>query len=166
MEEHKFKGYIGVSHVLNTLRIRFWILAGRRVVSSVLKTCKRYSSKNVNPPAPPLPGDRVQDASVFQITGIDYAGPILLREYQNAWICLLTYAVYRCVHLELVTSSTTDTFLQAFHRFVARRGTDGESRRVRLKVQNGEVIRAVQNLYPLEISSTEELPSKFNQNCR
>ncbi|GBM65669.1 hypothetical protein AVEN_217658-1 [Araneus ventricosus] len=50
MEEH-----IGVSHVLNSLRERFWILAGRRVVSSVLKTCKRYSSKNVNPPPP---GDR------------------------------------------------------------------------------------------------------------
>ncbi|GBN36024.1 hypothetical protein AVEN_61302-1 [Araneus ventricosus] len=45
-------------------------------------------------------------------------------------------------------------------------GTDGESRRVRLKVQNGEVIRAVQNLYPLELSSTEELSSKFSQNCR
>ncbi|GBM92459.1 hypothetical protein AVEN_239989-1 [Araneus ventricosus] len=45
-------------------------------------------------------------------------------------------------------------------------GTDGESRHIRVKVQNGEVIRAVQNLYPLELSSTEELPSKFNQNCR
>ncbi|GBM69388.1 hypothetical protein AVEN_131552-1 [Araneus ventricosus] len=125
MEGHKLKGHIGVSHVLNSLRERFWILAGRRVISSVLKTfitCKRYSSKNVNPPAPPLPGDRVQDASVFQITGIDYARPILLREYQKAWICLFTCAVYRCVHLELVTPLTTDTFLQAFHRFVARRG--------------------------------------------
>ncbi|GBL99065.1 hypothetical protein AVEN_227563-1 [Araneus ventricosus] len=174
--------------------------------------------KNVNPPALPLPGDRVQDTSVFQITGIDYAGPILLREYQKAWICLFTCAVYRCVHLEMVTSLTTDTFLQAFHHFVARHGkpsiiytdngtniiracnaiasidfnkvsrqgaderiiwkfilpeprggvagTDGESRRVRVKVQNGEVIREIQNLYPLELSSTEELPSKFNQNCR
>ncbi|GBM59312.1 hypothetical protein AVEN_60656-1 [Araneus ventricosus] len=44
--------------------------------------------------------------------------------------------------------------------------SDGESRCVRVKVQNGEVIRAVQNLYPLELSSTEELPSKLNQNCR
>ncbi|GBM81185.1 hypothetical protein AVEN_35494-1 [Araneus ventricosus] len=35
-----------------------------------------------------------------------------------------------------------------------------------LKVHNGEVMRAVQNLYPLEQSSTEEFPSKFNQNCR
>ncbi|GBN68648.1 hypothetical protein AVEN_251378-1 [Araneus ventricosus] len=57
------------------------------------------------------------------------------------------------------------------HRFRTNRtgvsaGADGESRRVRLKVQNGEVIRAVQNLDPLELSSTEELPSKFNQNCR
>ncbi|XP_035223150.1 uncharacterized protein LOC118195916 [Stegodyphus dumicola] len=125
MEEHKLKGHVGVSHVLNSLRERFWILAGRRVVSSVLKTCitcKRYSNKNVNPPAPPLPRDRVLDASVFQITGIDYTGPIFLRDYKNAWICLFTCAVYRCVHLELVTSLTTDTFLQAFHRFSARRG--------------------------------------------
>ncbi|GBM90265.1 hypothetical protein AVEN_248028-1 [Araneus ventricosus] len=38
-----------------------------------------------------------------------------------------------------------------------RKGTDGESRRVRLKVQNGEVII---------LSPTEELASKFNQNCR
>ncbi|GBN97523.1 hypothetical protein AVEN_11712-1 [Araneus ventricosus] len=69
-----------------------------------------------------MPGDRVQDASVFQITGINYAGPILLREYQKAWICLFTCAMYRCVHLELVTPLTTDTFLQAFHRFDAIRG--------------------------------------------
>ncbi|XP_035230198.1 uncharacterized protein LOC118202156 [Stegodyphus dumicola] len=93
MEEHKLKGHVGVSHVLNSLRERFWILAGRRVVSSVLKTCITY-----------------------------YAGPIFLRDYKKAWICLFTCAVYRCVHLELVTSLTTDTFLQAFHRFSARRG--------------------------------------------
>ncbi|XP_035230936.1 uncharacterized protein LOC118202838 [Stegodyphus dumicola] len=41
-------------------------------------------------------------------------------------------------------------------------GTDGESRRARIKVQNGEVIRVVQNLYPLELSTAEQLPSKFS----
>ncbi|XP_035218257.1 uncharacterized protein LOC118191569 [Stegodyphus dumicola] len=40
-------------------------------------------------------------------------------------------------------------------------GTDGESRRAKIKVQNGKVTRAVQNLYPLELSTAEELPSKF-----
>ncbi|GBN32834.1 hypothetical protein AVEN_94654-1 [Araneus ventricosus] len=102
MEEHKLKGHIGVSHVLLSLREWFWILAGRRVVSSVFKTCitcKRYSSKKVNPPAPTLPGHRVQDASVLQIISIDYAGTILLREYQKAWIWLFTCAVYLCVNL-------------------------------------------------------------------
>ncbi|GBN70481.1 hypothetical protein AVEN_93933-1 [Araneus ventricosus] len=56
--------------------------------------------------------------------------------------------------------------LKTSRKKFVRSCTDGESRCVRLKVQNGEVIRAVQNLYPLELSSTEELPSKFNQNCR
>ncbi|GFT60093.1 integrase catalytic domain-containing protein [Nephila pilipes] len=46
------------------------------------------------------------------------------------------------------------------------RGTDGESRRARIKVQNGEVITAVQNLYPLELSTAEELPSKFSGSRR
>ncbi|GFT33106.1 integrase catalytic domain-containing protein [Nephila pilipes] len=44
--------------------------------------------------------------------------------------------------------------------------TDGESRRARVKVQNGEVIRAVQNLYPSELSTAEDIPSKFSGSRR
>lgn len=41
---------------------------------------------------------------------------------QKVWICLFTCAVYRCVHLELVTALSTEAFLLALERFISRRG--------------------------------------------
>ncbi|XP_035212564.1 uncharacterized protein LOC118186567 [Stegodyphus dumicola] len=79
-------------------------------------------AKGNNPPTAPPPADRVQDAPAFQIAGMDIAGPVILRDNSKAWIALFTCAMYRAVHLELVTSMSTETFLLAFHRFVARRG--------------------------------------------
>ncbi|GBM65941.1 hypothetical protein AVEN_152158-1 [Araneus ventricosus] len=159
MEEHKLKGHIGVSHFLNSLRERFWILAGRRVVSSVLKTritCKRYSSKNVNPPPPPLPGESTRCLSFSD------------NRHRLCWTCTST-RISDCMDLPIYLYSVPlcsfGTGYILNDRYIST-SADGESRRVRLKVQNGEVIRAVQSLYPLELSSTEELPSKFNQNCR
>lgn len=64
----------------------------------------------------------MRDAAVFEITGIDLAGPLWLKGGQKAWICLFTCAVYRAIHLELVTTLSTEGFLEAFRRFVARRG--------------------------------------------
>ncbi|XP_072377028.1 uncharacterized protein [Diabrotica undecimpunctata] len=71
---------------------------------------------------PPLPADRVRDTTAFEISGVDLAGPLYLKSGEKAWICLFTCAVYRAVHLELVTSLSTNAFIQAFRRFVARRG--------------------------------------------
>ncbi|GBM28859.1 hypothetical protein AVEN_146999-1 [Araneus ventricosus] len=70
----------------------------------------------------PLPENRVRDAAVFQITGVDAARPLFLRGNQKAWVLLFTCAVYRAVHLEIITSLSTEAFLMGFRRFVARRG--------------------------------------------
>ncbi|XP_035211266.1 dual specificity protein phosphatase 3-like [Stegodyphus dumicola] len=71
-----------------------------------------------NPPTAPPPADRVQNAAAFQITGVDFAGPVILRDNSKAWIALFTCAVYHAAHLELVTSISTETFLLAFHRLI------------------------------------------------
>ncbi|GBN78324.1 hypothetical protein AVEN_65409-1 [Araneus ventricosus] len=51
-----------------------------------------------------------------------HAGPLYLRNGPKAYIVLYTCAVYRAIHLELITSLTTEVFLQSLRRFIARRG--------------------------------------------
>ncbi len=77
-----------------------------------------------------LPEARVNQSLPFMHTGIDYAGPLQIRAYKGrgqksykgyiaVFVCLSTKAV----HLEVVTDMTTDAFLAAFRRFMARRGS-------------------------------------------
>ncbi|XP_055928608.1 uncharacterized protein LOC129959745 [Argiope bruennichi] len=41
----------------------------------------------------PLPEDRFKDASCFEVTGIDLAGPVFLRDGSKSWIVLFTCSV-------------------------------------------------------------------------
>lgn len=96
----------------------------------------------MNVDAPLLPPDRIRDAIAFEVTGIDMAGPVFLKDNQKAWICLFTCAIYRAVHLDLVTSLSTSGFLQVFRRFVARRGRP----RV-VYTDNGTNFRGAENIF-------------------
>ncbi|GFX58508.1 integrase catalytic domain-containing protein [Trichonephila clavipes] len=68
-----------------------------------------------------LPADRVKDANAFDITGIDLAGPLFTRDGGKVWIVLYTCAIYRAIHLELVSSLSTECFMLSLRRFIARR---------------------------------------------
>lgn len=122
---HEKSCHVGIQGLLSLLRERYWILGGRRTIRSVISKCiicKRYNVKRFEVPSPPLPQDRVRDAIAFEITGVDFAGPLYLKSGQKAWVCLFTCAVYRGVHLELTTSLSTSGFVQVLRRFIARRG--------------------------------------------
>ena len=56
--------------------------------------------------------------------GIDYAGPLYCADLdgQKSYILLITCAVTRAIHLELVPSLSLSDFMLAFRRFVSRRG--------------------------------------------
>ncbi|GBM78861.1 hypothetical protein AVEN_157819-1 [Araneus ventricosus] len=70
----------------------------------------------------PLPPDRVTDCAPFVIVGIDLAGPLFLKNEGKVWIVLFICAIYLAIHLELVNSLSSDAFLLALRRFIARRG--------------------------------------------
>ncbi|GFX65966.1 integrase catalytic domain-containing protein [Trichonephila clavipes] len=91
-------------------------------ISPIILPSKHLAIKHLEVPFPPLPKDRTEVAAVFQVSGVDLAGPLLTKSKQKAWIVLFTCAVFRAVHLELITSLSTTDFIQAMRRFIARRG--------------------------------------------
>ncbi|KAJ8896844.1 hypothetical protein PR048_002190 [Dryococelus australis] len=64
----------------------------------------------------------VRDAAVFEVIGVDMAGPLYLKNGRKAWICIFTCAVFIPVHLELVTSLSTEAFIHVLRRCIASRG--------------------------------------------
>ncbi|KAL0841422.1 hypothetical protein ABMA28_015106 [Loxostege sticticalis] len=122
---HKEFLHAGAQTLLSKLREEIWVIGGRMLAKRVVKSCmicKRFATKRFAAPVPPLPADRVHCGAPFQVCGVDFAGPLLLRSGEKCWIALFTCAVYRAVHLELCLSLSTEEFLLALRRFIARRG--------------------------------------------
>jgi len=76
-----------------------------------------------------LPSTRVQSSRSFLSTGVDYAGPISLtlgpprsKTITKCYIAILVCFVTKAVHIEVVTSLSTEVILAALRRFIARRG--------------------------------------------
>ena len=112
IDAHKRVKHSGVNGTLNELRSRFWISSGRNVVKRCIRECipcKRINGKVLlGPPPPDLPGYRVASDFAFTNIGVDYAGPLFVKniysetdEMHKAYICLFTCASTRNVHLEL-----------------------------------------------------------------
>ena len=64
--------------------------------------------------------------AVFTYTGVDFAGPLFVRESSSSsskvWICLFTCLVTRAIHLDIIEDLSTSTFVRCLKRFTARRG--------------------------------------------
>lgn len=122
---HRRLNHAGINTTMRVLRERVWIISNRRAVRSVVNRCydcRRYAAKTLETPPASPPVNRVRDAAVFEVTGVDYAGPLFLKNGQKAWVCLYTCGVYRAVHFELVTTLSTIGFIATLRRFIARRG--------------------------------------------
>ncbi|XP_055605702.1 uncharacterized protein LOC129753876 [Uranotaenia lowii] len=101
-----------------------------RVIRKCIK-CFRMRPKEMKHFMGDLLKSRVTETNPFTRTGVDYAGPFLLKKgrmrspikcYVSVFVCMSTKAI----HLELVGSLSTESFLGAFHRFVGRRGNVSE----------------------------------------
>ena len=131
-DSHKRVIHSGVKATLTELRARFWIIQGRQFVRKLLYQCvvcrKLEGRPYQAPPPPPLPEFRVKEEPPFTYVGLDFAGPLYVKNpncnspQQKVWICLYTCCVTRAIHLDLVPNLTTNAFLRSFRRFTARRG--------------------------------------------
>uniref|UniRef100_A0A2S2PGT2 Integrase catalytic domain-containing protein n=1 Tax=Schizaphis graminum TaxID=13262 RepID=A0A2S2PGT2_SCHGA len=111
---------------------QFWIIGIRLLVHRVIRKCLicvKMSAANPQPMMADLPSFRVREAHPFSVVGIDYAGPLQMKELslRKARIVKVYIAVFVCmttkaVHLESVTALSTEAFRLTLDRFVARRG--------------------------------------------
>ncbi|KAK3742214.1 hypothetical protein QZH41_000663 [Actinostola sp. cb2023] len=72
-----------------------------------------------------LPKDRLESAPPFTSCGVDYFGPFLVkvgRKEVKRYGVLFTCMASRAIHLEIANSLDTDSFINAYRRFVSRRG--------------------------------------------
>ena len=119
----------GVSHTLSQVRKQFWIPQGRSAVRSALRTCltcQRHEGGPFKiPHMPPWPKERITRSSPFSFTGLDYLGPLYIRENNEVikvWICLFTCLATKAIHLELASNLSAESFLMVLRRFIGRRG--------------------------------------------
>lgn len=125
IQRHIILGHAGSRILMTDLRNTYWILNIRRLTKKVVSECvicKKFRNTHYVVPEAPLPVDRIDGAAAFQITGIDLAGPLYIKNGGKCWIVLFTCATYRAIHLELVESLSTESFIMALRRFIARRG--------------------------------------------
>nr|CAH7760137.1 unnamed protein product [Callosobruchus chinensis] len=124
--------HVGPSALLAAVRDKFWITSGRNLAKDVVKNCKicfRQNSKILTPIMGQLPKSRFACEFPFNVTGTDYAGPFLIKDKRGrgaklskAYLCIFICFSVKAVHVELVTSLSTETFIMALRRFVSRRG--------------------------------------------
>ena len=123
----------GLKETLTEVRSKYWIPKGRQTVKKELfgcNICRRFQGRSYPvPESPDLPEFRVRDVHAFSCVGVDFAGPLFVKskvkddpEMTKVYIALFTCATSRVVHLELVSSLGSPTFLLCLGRFTGRRG--------------------------------------------
>ena len=133
IKEYHEKGHHqrGTNATLADISTKYWIISGREEIRRWEKkcnTCKKLKAKAASQIMAPLPKKRLQKSlRAFENCAVDYAGPFFTtagrgKVRYKRYLCLFTCLVTRAVHLEMVYSLDTGSFLNAFWRFCNRRG--------------------------------------------
>lgn len=119
--EHKKHLHSGTQNLLSILRLKYWPIDGINQVKSLIRSCIvcfKVKPKPVEFLMGNLPSNRVTPSRPFTNCGIDYAGPILIKERVvrntkliKTYICIFVCFATRACHIELVNYLSTDSFL-------------------------------------------------------
>ncbi|XP_043063811.1 uncharacterized protein LOC122319976 [Drosophila ficusphila] len=129
---HQISLHGGNQLVVRLIRSKYWIPKIKNLVKAVLNSCKVctiYRKRVQTQLMGDLPADRVSFSRPFTYTGMDYAGPFEIKNYTGraclitkGYVCVFVCFSTKAIHLEPTSDLTTEKFLAAFARFVARRG--------------------------------------------
>lgn len=124
---HLTMPHAGPSTVLNQTRLSYRIPQGRRRINHIIHKfclpCRKLTVQSFSkPPMPMLPPKRVQIHSVFTNTGVDYFGSLLTKGNSKIWVSLFTCLSTRAIHLKVTENLLAEALIDAFQKFIARRG--------------------------------------------
>lgn len=129
---HKAYCHASATLLISILRREYWVPSIKRHVSRVINNCLscfRFNTSGHAPFMADLPADRVTAARPFSGAATDFAGPFLVKgsllrnaKSVKAYLCVFVCLGTKAVHLELVSSLSSEAFIAAFTRFVSRRG--------------------------------------------
>ncbi|XP_055599744.1 uncharacterized protein LOC129748951 isoform X2 [Uranotaenia lowii] len=156
---------------LSVMRETYWPVNGRRLMHIIIRNCIPCTRANPVPAQQQtgqLPLSRITVSRPFNVTGVDYAGPIYLKPIHKrapsvkGYICVFVCFVTKAVHLEAATDLSTEAFLNALRRFVSRRGRPSD-----LHSDNGKnFIGAKNELHHLFLMlSNENEQEKIHRSC-
>lgn len=123
--------HAGQQLLIANVREEFWITSIRNLTRMVIHQCVdcfKAKPSVLQQLMADLPPERVNPAPPFLKVGVDYCGPFLVtypdrrRSPKKCFVAVFVCLVSKAVHLELVADLTTEAFVAALRRFVARRG--------------------------------------------
>lgn len=133
LEAHYRTLHGGNQLCMQYIRQRFWVPNVRKVIKRVsLKcvSCFRQRKEVATQLMGDLPSARVTSGFPFESVGIDYCGPITVKERTGktkksykAYIAVFICLKVKAVHLDLVTDLTTDAFMACLARLISLRGS-------------------------------------------
>lgn len=130
--EHIRLLHAGTNLLLASLREKYWPISGKNSIKKIIRECIpcfKAKPKTIDFLMGSLPKTRLMPAPPFYNCGVDYAGPIFIRNKPGrgcklikAFICIFVCFVTKAIHIELANDLSTDEFLSALRRFISRRG--------------------------------------------
>lgn len=145
-KSHLTKLVIGDAHAsvmhgtihLTMVRVRqdFWLLKLRNEIKKHVHECRRCFRQNPRPIGQlmaPLPQYKNDPSYAFKHCGLDFASPIEIKSSDRrnanavkAYICVFVCMSSKAAHLELVGNLSTERFILALRRMMARRGISSD----------------------------------------
>ena len=122
---HRASGHSGVEYILPILRQGYWIISVRSIVRSTINkcfNCRRCQAPVMQQKMASLPEDRITPSKPpFSYVGVDCFGPFLVRRGRataKRYGVLFTCLAICAVHIEVVHSMDTESFINALHHLI------------------------------------------------
>ena len=119
----------GKGITLNTIRLHgFWIINASSLVANHIRTCvlcRKLRGKTQVQKMAELPKERCEPSAPFCHCAVDCFGPFCVKEGRKLlkrYGCLFTCLSSRAIHIEVIHSMSTDSFINALRRLMSIRG--------------------------------------------